>query len=616
MSERIIQVTIHHGTISKTSSLELSKINKERLIKLVRKELGFNKSTSFKLTRKSKRSKKYVPLVDHGDFKALGRSLDVKNHLKLKIEDVVEKEKEKDEKDDDKDEFEFKQKEYDYLVTRINEMKESIDQFKQKINEKTPIPNDHQRPDLVSIPTRIQNISSNVIHPTIYCDVCNPFDDYNGRIKGTRYQCRDCFNYDLCESCYVQGKFSGDHLKTHSMNKISIIPKDCFVGEQVDENEDVETVESVETAEEKGDEKGDDPNAIYLDINVDPIDSKEYESKIVEFVSKYNDVSKLSKILSKIQTYDHLLSLTDNDEVLLSTMVESFIESNKNQSIENKSSISKKPNLSIEISQIDQTLIFHLQNKSSLLTPKNLTLVMKIVNKHEGEGDIDNVTKFNLSIGPHSIYPNGHKRLYYNLNGIYESNFKLFDNKFTIELFDEFNKLFALGICINGSGLVELNDDLNVLEKLSNIDIDDKDEDEIDEDGSSEQILQQTNSNSNSNSNSDSNSSSSQFVTPSNSTFITDQIFQSKEDLIDIESKTDSLESTETADSASTTESPKSSINPRSSTSTLTPEFLEVDDNLDAIDAVVSTDLSDDEVDDNDSFTEDYEVLSTDDYSE
>jgi hypothetical protein len=50
-----------------------------------------------------------------------------------------------------------------------------------------------------------------VVHTGIYCDACR-----QAEIVGTRYKCKRCFQYDLCEGCYEGGK----HEKSHSFWKI------------------------------------------------------------------------------------------------------------------------------------------------------------------------------------------------------------------------------------------------------------------------------------------------------------------------------------------------------------------------------------------------------------
>ena len=51
----------------------------------------------------------------------------------------------------------------------------------------------------------------------VYCDACR-----QAEIVGTRYKCKRCFQYDLCEGCYEDGK----HEKSHSFWKIDRVGSD------------------------------------------------------------------------------------------------------------------------------------------------------------------------------------------------------------------------------------------------------------------------------------------------------------------------------------------------------------------------------------------------------
>lgn len=64
-----------------------------------------------------------------------------------------------------------------------------------------------------------------VVHKTVTCDLC-----MTTGIKGTRYNCRECYNFDLCERCYESGQHAGgthafDRLARVGSNPVYVQPK-------------------------------------------------------------------------------------------------------------------------------------------------------------------------------------------------------------------------------------------------------------------------------------------------------------------------------------------------------------------------------------------------------
>lgn len=603
--EKIINITIHYGSVTKRTEAEASKINKERLNRIVRKELNFPKDKKFSLTRKSKRSKDYVPLKENADFRALARSLEVKNHLKLKVDDVAE---DKTTGAVDKainthatkdDLVSIPNNDYKKLMSQIEDIHKSI--IKGKDDE--------------------EDVNT-AVHHGVYCDACNPFSNISP-IIGDRFKCKECFDYDLCSKCYKSGKATNSHSSKHLMDKISV-PKRRGIFPSATTTaapapQEPPSFPEMElpsqppsypcTLKEATSNIG--QNCIFVDIPVDTLGAKEYETEIVDFVKNYDTVDKLKQLKEKLATFNNLLELTDNNEQLLTTIVQSYVDSQKFGKEESKNT----EGLTVQVSQVARTIVFHLQNKGAVSTPKNLNLLFTC------QGNENALTKFSLSMGPHSIHSNGHKRLYYNTNGI---GFNLSD-KYTIELIGDDNQVYASGVCTDGSGLIKLEDP-----KLKNSSSVEKGESF----GSS----------------SSSTSSNEAFMTPSSSTLIEQQvaseIMENKEEedttkdssdevdddtvVQDVESSENSvpddvvLETGEILISPESENDQESTTNEtiRSSTMTLTPGFVEVDQDLEMDEtAGISSDFTDDEVEEDDdddegSFSDEYEVLSTDDYTE
>ncbi|KAI3403954.2 hypothetical protein KGF56_003221 [Candida oxycetoniae] len=200
-----------------------------------------------KYTRKSKKYRDYIPLKNEEDFKSLARSLKVKNHVKLKVEDYSSaatmetsfpefglKKKIADDISKFGDAlieiaFEhFKElfgKSFDPPTTNSNtavfgaatgiSSDESLDEksFSARSNTAAAENTDARR-DLDLDSDMDLNLA---VHPNICCDHCSPLE-FNP-IKGTRYCCLVCENYDLCSKCEAEqqskrlryGKHSYDH---------------------------------------------------------------------------------------------------------------------------------------------------------------------------------------------------------------------------------------------------------------------------------------------------------------------------------------------------------------------------------------------------------------------
>ncbi|KAI1311932.1 hypothetical protein EDD11_003250 [Mortierella claussenii] len=47
----------------------------------------------------------------------------------------------------------------------------------------------------------LENENEETLHANVYCDICL------NTVRGIRWKCRDCDNYDLCQTCYAQPEF-------------------------------------------------------------------------------------------------------------------------------------------------------------------------------------------------------------------------------------------------------------------------------------------------------------------------------------------------------------------------------------------------------------------------
>ena len=64
--------------------------------------------------------------------------------------------------------------------------------------------------------TKLREFYRNDVHASIVCDGCDM------EIKGLRFKCDTCANYDLCYRCFERGTVSEKHESTHSLVVIPI----------------------------------------------------------------------------------------------------------------------------------------------------------------------------------------------------------------------------------------------------------------------------------------------------------------------------------------------------------------------------------------------------------
>lgn len=233
-------------------------------------------------TRKSKRNKDFVSLLTDDDFKSLARSLKVKNHVKLNVIDtstppkVNNTNQENNNNNNNNNKNNNQQYGYTYTGTTYKSGKSpsidfgnlrdalidaAYDHFKEIFNEfsnglkkemastttttaTTSTSNTKESPPApISTPaepvveepkveTKTETESkaepevetdSSPIHPNICCDVCHPYDFVP--LKGIRYNCLVCSNFDLCSKCeakqHIEKLEFGSHSYLHPMAKIS-----------------------------------------------------------------------------------------------------------------------------------------------------------------------------------------------------------------------------------------------------------------------------------------------------------------------------------------------------------------------------------------------------------
>ncbi|CAK9437887.1 uncharacterized protein LODBEIA_P22650 [Lodderomyces beijingensis] len=232
-----------------------------------------------KYTRKSKKHKDYIALDNEEDFKSLSRSLKVKNHVKLKIEDhsspadfaaaaaaaAAQEDAEQQQQQEEKGQGQGQSNSFEFdLKKKINVdfakfgdalIELAFEHFRELFGNSLDLINEDKGKkfafDAQSMDSKSESLSASssgqkspnlkpeknaqekeaeaeekkveeVVHQDICCDQCSPVEDVP--LKGTRYTCLVCENYDLCSNCESKqqaGKLNyGKHLFEHPMARI------------------------------------------------------------------------------------------------------------------------------------------------------------------------------------------------------------------------------------------------------------------------------------------------------------------------------------------------------------------------------------------------------------
>lgn len=186
--------------------------NKSRFFKLLRDhgvDIGPNVHLVL-FTRRSKKYKEYVLLETTDDFRLMARSLRVKNHVKLMVEDLNPRVAEPDVLGTSQSSAAADEPVPPYLPPfpqfdprNFSEFgDEIIERFKELLNEFPRHFFDALAP--VDVPL-------GPLHLGVFCDGCDQ------QVRGVRYKCTQCHDYDLCSACETKGT----HDRTHTMFKIA-----------------------------------------------------------------------------------------------------------------------------------------------------------------------------------------------------------------------------------------------------------------------------------------------------------------------------------------------------------------------------------------------------------
>ncbi|KAL6948999.1 hypothetical protein ACO0QE_001481 [Hanseniaspora vineae] len=194
------------------------------------------------------------------------------------------------------------------LLTHLNDIAESL---------KTS-----QTASTKGAPDKAARVSENQpyvpVHKYVYCDgkcdqeITESANDFHQEpIRGDRYMCLECYNYDLCSSCENAKVESGSHKSFHNMVKIKT--PDSYRSQtahmatpylasssEFDSRTQTNDISSSTTHANTGCSSSGTQTDVIFDIS-------DKDKDLFDFFSKLDTVEKLRSVMNKVVNYDELL---------------------------------------------------------------------------------------------------------------------------------------------------------------------------------------------------------------------------------------------------------------------------------------------------------------------
>lgn len=265
-----------------------------------------------------------------------------------------------------------------------------------------------------------------VVHSYVVCDGCYPTEQEEAvEIRGPRFKCVACPNFDLCSKCESKGYENFYHKNNHNMIKMNVPSKRlCKVASS---EEDLPTTQVSSNDKE-----------VVIDIASDRKD-------LFEMFSKMENLEEIVHGFESYKKWTEKLSEGKIEELLMNTDNGSPAKENDSDEVEDGI---KQSRVDIELRRKDKAIIFQMHNTGATVVPGGLTLVYSTFKKGDQLG-LSNVT-CELPMGPHKLSPGYTKMLKYNYFGVL-SDISM-ENKSQIALVDGDNNTVFKGINSGGAG--------------------------------------------------------------------------------------------------------------------------------------------------------------------
>ncbi|SCV00601.1 LAME_0G10814g1_1 [Lachancea meyersii CBS 8951] len=291
------------------------------------------------------------------------------------------------------------------------------------------------------------------LHEEVVCDGCFPGSrqesqssrhlcNESGFIKGPRYKCLYCYNYDLCSECVARGVETGTHKKYHNMIKINTPDPDlnklCS---------DFRTRTHTKPVPQPEFKRLNQFAVASTDTDV-IIDIPERDAKVFEYFTKVETEQELAELVYDHEDYHELLHKVGGDKTKLTEAVERFLAPNFNDLTPSSLAASvetarEDDNLIlVEVSKREHVISFRLWNKCSDSVPSGLKLVFRCF-----EPPSTVPIKCTLHMGPHEFQKGHYKTLNFNCRGLIDN--LLMQNTYQVDLVDDEDQVVYTG-CSQG----------------------------------------------------------------------------------------------------------------------------------------------------------------------
>lgn len=312
------------------------------LLKSAGAKLGENNHL-INILRRSKKHRKFVPLENELDFVALRNSLKVKNIIRLNINDnnpLIH------ESNNKKILIDFAGIGDAFIEAALDHFKEIMSDFSRNLFE-AAAPIDGIESSSIKPPPK-----NNVIHPTVSCDSCSPVNFVP--LKGVRYSCLICPDFDLCETCESKQIDIGNHSHFHPLAKI-IDPSCEFI---------------------KPRNLGPNNADIYYDIPLEhcSIETKDKLEEILNDKGIEGFFNAASKYIENSQRYEELINIANQDIspddqkddnlkfVVLKTLVEDALSRKSEVMTEENTSIKSVETEDSEVEDVHELINASVEN--------------------------------------------------------------------------------------------------------------------------------------------------------------------------------------------------------------------------------------------------------------